>query len=434
MKKLGLLLMAVAIAQFTFGQNASDIYVADLGIVQGQFDVSNITNITKRTDGYDNQPSFTSDGNSILFSSIRKNGQADIHWYSFTWEEVHPVTRTGSSSEYSPIEMVGTDYVSVVKQEMDGRQRLWKIPLKGGTSSVLLENYNNIGYYSWIDANRVALWLVGDEPIIEIVDIATGVGSPITGVAGIGKNLKPVPNSQNISFVLDLGGKRYIVSYNPNTKEMNKIVDAIGENDEFVWSSDGSIFMGNGARIYKYTPKIDESWVVMADMGSSGISNVTRIDISPSNDKISFVNDYGTTANTYGQKAQAAVPTATAQGGTMLTNNQGKVVVNDVMKVDFTLDEKGNFVKINHDIAYTLKSVGSITPDLLVADKAYTFKDGTTLGSERFKLKSIEIGGRKIENVECYIDDNMSEPMIIGLKALNKYTTVVKNGNQLMVP
>src|SRR5256885_6703718 len=58
----------------------------------------NITN----SPGYDNQPSFTPDGRSILFTSIRDGGtQTDIYRYVVATGTTSRVTHT-PESEYSP--------------------------------------------------------------------------------------------------------------------------------------------------------------------------------------------------------------------------------------------------------------------------------------------------------------------------------------------
>src|ERR1043165_5982756 len=56
-------------------------------------------NITRRA-GYDNQPSFTPDGRSVLYTSTREDGQSDIYRYDIAAQTTARVTST-PESEYS---------------------------------------------------------------------------------------------------------------------------------------------------------------------------------------------------------------------------------------------------------------------------------------------------------------------------------------------
>src|SRR5260370_13102819 len=97
--------------------------------------------------GYNNQPSFTPDGHSILFTSIRDK-QADIYRYDLRSGATTQITNT-PESEFSPTSMPDGDFISVVRVEADGTQRLWKFPLAGGQPSLILENIKPVGYHLW---------------------------------------------------------------------------------------------------------------------------------------------------------------------------------------------------------------------------------------------------------------------------------------------
>src|SRR4051812_38049645 len=62
------------------GPPGTDIFLAPLSVSGAKTTVGTPVNITARA-GYDNQPSFTPDGRSILFTSIRAGGQSDIYRY-----------------------------------------------------------------------------------------------------------------------------------------------------------------------------------------------------------------------------------------------------------------------------------------------------------------------------------------------------------------
>src|ERR1700760_4851316 len=70
---------------------STDIYLARLRVEHGTVSVGPPVNITDRP-GYDNQPSFTPDSKSILFTSVRADAQADIYRYDLTSRSTTQVT------------------------------------------------------------------------------------------------------------------------------------------------------------------------------------------------------------------------------------------------------------------------------------------------------------------------------------------------------
>src|SRR5919199_943152 len=87
---------------FLTGQGAppsTDIFLAPIRIQNGKPVVEKPVNITARP-GYDNQPSFTPDSRSLLFTSVREDAQADIYRYDLRTRATTRVTST-PESEYS---------------------------------------------------------------------------------------------------------------------------------------------------------------------------------------------------------------------------------------------------------------------------------------------------------------------------------------------
>src|SRR5580765_3976308 len=79
---------------------ANGTVLAPLSTANGTVTVGAPTNITHNP-GYDNQPSFTPDGRSVLFTSIRGGAQTDIYRYDIAAATLARVTDT-PEGEYSP--------------------------------------------------------------------------------------------------------------------------------------------------------------------------------------------------------------------------------------------------------------------------------------------------------------------------------------------
>ena len=148
----------------------SDIFIIDVASHNGKMKLGPPVKITTWV-GYNNQPSFLPDGQSVLYTSIRDK-QADIYRYDIRRSATTQITKT-PESEYSPTLMPDGRSISVVRVEADGTQRLWKFPLDGGTPSLILEKIKPVGYHLWIDDHTLALFILGKPNTLQIVDTRT---------------------------------------------------------------------------------------------------------------------------------------------------------------------------------------------------------------------------------------------------------------------
>src|SRR6185503_5120037 len=114
-------------SQAPSGPASTDIYLASLSTRQGRLVVGAPVNVTRRP-GYDNQPTFTRDGQALLYTVIASDGQADIYRYDLRTKTSRRVTST-PESEYSPTVYSDGTRFSVVRVEADSTQRLWSFQL-----------------------------------------------------------------------------------------------------------------------------------------------------------------------------------------------------------------------------------------------------------------------------------------------------------------
>src|SRR5712692_11002610 len=149
---------------------SSDIFIIDVAAHNGKMKLGPPVKITNWV-GYNNQPSFMPDGQSILYTSIRDK-QADIYRYDMRSGATTQITNT-PESEYSPTLMPDGKSISVVRVEADLTQRLWRFPLAGGPPSLILERIKPVGYHLWIDDHTLALFILGKPNTLQIVDTST---------------------------------------------------------------------------------------------------------------------------------------------------------------------------------------------------------------------------------------------------------------------
>jgi len=75
------------------------------------------------------------------------------------------------------------------------------------------------------------------------------------------------------------------------------------------------------------------------------------------------------------------------------------VSINNALTLNFVLDSGAADVSIPADVVLTLMRTGTIRPADFLGDKTYTLADGSTLPSVTFRIKSLRIGDKVVENV-----------------------------------
>lgn len=260
-------------------QSATDIFLLDLDLQDKTPVLSNPQNITKRM-GYDNQASFSPAGDIILYTSIREDKQADIYSYHIASQQTQRLTKTGTSSEYSPKVMHGGKFFSVVRVESDNEtQRLWRFSLKNPKKAkVLLPKVKPVGYYTWYNPEHVAMFILGDPHTLKYTSLKDqalkGFHFPL------GRSLHTVPGTESVSFVdKSTEGSWKIKLWNSQTGETQLITETLADEEDYCWTPTGLLLMGKDEHLYAFNPqKKEEGW---KDLGNLGIGDFYRISCSP---------------------------------------------------------------------------------------------------------------------------------------------------------
>jgi Tol biopolymer transport system component len=249
---------------------------------------SNITN----SPGYDNQPSFTPDGASILFTSIRGGGtQTDIYRYDIASGSAQRVTAT-AESEYSPTVTPDGAHISVIRVEADGTQRLWKFAIDGKAPELVLANIKPVGYHAWSGDHLLALFVLGSPASLQLADTRTGSAEVVA--RGINRSIQKIPGGETISFVARSGAGAdaalTIQELDPATKRITLLTTAVAgaREADCAWTPDGMLVMVDKDVLYGWK-KGQGEWRRLADLAALGLHGVTRIAISPTGDRIAFV-------------------------------------------------------------------------------------------------------------------------------------------------
>jgi WD40 repeat protein len=282
---LGVLHFILLLAQ---GVPSTDIYVADLRVERGHVTVGAAVNVTARA-GYDNQPYFLPDGRAFLYTSIREDGQADVYRYDLRQGASTRVTTT-PESEYSPTPLPngrGGGF-SCIRVEADSTQRLWAFDLSGTNPRLVLEAIQPVGYHAWGDDHTLGLFVLGTPATLQVVD--TRAGEPQIVARDIGRPVFRVPRRRAISFLQrDSVAGAWIKEVDVRTRAVTPLVRALEGADYFAWTPGGILLAARQTKLYQWDPRRGGEWEEVRDFAADGLTNLSRLAVSPRGDRIAIV-------------------------------------------------------------------------------------------------------------------------------------------------
>jgi hypothetical protein len=179
-----------------------------------------------------------------------------------------------------------------------------------------------IGYYAWIDANRVALYVLGDPATLLLADISTGKVDTIA--EDVGRCVQKLPGKNlQVGFVDKSSNPWQIKLYDVKSKKITSVVPTLEEEEDFCFMPDGSLLMGHESELFHYTPpasviantttrtytsspgsqpkQVDKKedkkanknpndpWEVVANFDGTAVEYFYRLAVSPKGDKIAIV-------------------------------------------------------------------------------------------------------------------------------------------------
>jgi len=285
MKKLvySILLTLPAIG---FAQPETEIYLCDLKIEKNAISISNPTNITNR-EGYDNQPSFHTTAPIIYYSSIGEDTRSEIKAYNYKSNETMAFTTT-SEREYSPTLTLDGEYISCIIQRDDNAQNLGKYPVAGGEPITIIDNLI-VGYHSWVDADNLILFVLGDTMTLQWYDIKKKQNTVLS--KNIGRSLHRIPGEKAMSFVdKNAEGEWLIKRLDIKSKRISTITTTVKGTEDLTWTPDGKIIMSDGEKLFFFDTKSKKGWEeINFDNSDIPLKGITRLAVSADGKKAAIV-------------------------------------------------------------------------------------------------------------------------------------------------
>ena len=279
--------LAAAMLAGAQGPPGTDIFLADLRERGGKMEIGTPVNVTHRA-GYDNQPFFTPDGRSFLYTSVA-GGQADIWRYDIAAGRSVQLTKTTPESEYSATPLPDGSGFSVVRVEADSTQRLWRFDWDGARPALVLAGVKPVGYHAWGDANTVAVFVLGQPASLQIADLRTGSAAPVA--RDIGRGVQRIPGQRRaISFVQkDADSVWWVNEIDLATREIRPLVRTLPGVDQYAWTPGGVLLMAKGAKLYQWNRAHGADWEEVADLTALGIDSITRLAVSRQGNRLALV-------------------------------------------------------------------------------------------------------------------------------------------------
>jgi Tol biopolymer transport system component len=290
--RLILLLVSPYLSGYSLAQDNSDLFVVDTKNSLFGFKVDPISaiHVTER-EGYDNQPYFINN-EQLVFTSMDEGGSSDIIMFNFETGKFTNITRTPKYSEYSPALTDCGQYISAVKVEEEGRQRLWLYPINLGEPELLYDDIEPVAYYGWV-GDIAALMVLGEPNRLvfpysreEIHEIATNIG----------RSVRARPKSDQITYldksgntVVD-GRQTYVLkAFDIKEKKKEDLGLALGGSEDFIWISKNQVLMARGMELYLRNVKKGIRWERIATLDLPGYSHISRLALNPKGNKLVVV-------------------------------------------------------------------------------------------------------------------------------------------------
>lgn len=286
MKKL-LFLFIILIANFTFAQQNTEVYVFDLAPAYEGLELLNARNISNN-EGYDNQPSFIS--NETLVFAGNNDGQTDISEYNLNSKIQKWVNQKTEGGEYSPQKFPSNNDVAAVRLDSDGLQRLYRYDAKTGKSSEIIKDLQVAYFAFYNDTKMLATVLDGDKMDLTLMDLASKTADTLFYNAG--RSLQKVPKTESMSYSLVNGeGNLDLYLLDMNSYESFFISELPIGIQDYVWINDTQIIVGSGNKLYMYDTLGETEWNRVASLEEYGIKSISRMAISPDGKKLAIVGE-----------------------------------------------------------------------------------------------------------------------------------------------
>jgi len=117
------------------------------------------------------------------------------------------------------------------------------------------------------------------------------------------------------------------------------------------------------------------------------------------------------------------------QGGTLVV----PVLINNAIALNFVVDSGAADVSIPADVVLTLMRTGTLKKSDFLGTRIYVLADGSKVPSQTFRIRSIKVGDRIVENVTGSVAP-VQGTLLLGQSFLSRFKSwSIDNGKQVLL-
>lgn len=282
-----LLVYSLFLSCIAFGQlPETDIWLFKIDKKENKYIYSNPLNITHRV-GYDNQPTFSLDGKSILYVCIDSSKQADIYQYTISKKQSVNITKS-EVSEYSPTILPNGLGFSAVVVEKDSSQRVWKFNLDGTFNSIAHQGTDSVGYHTWLNNDTLMYYKLTNPHSLRVLNLKTNEDAWICNHPC--RAFKNIGNTSQFIYAIKDSSSVVFRIYNPALRESKIYTTYPSANEDFIWHSELGLIKSENADLMRYNAQT-KSWEILFSFSNLGIQKITRFVFDPKTKQLAIVSN-----------------------------------------------------------------------------------------------------------------------------------------------
>ena len=267
-----LLVFSLFLVSVSFGQiPETDVWLFKIEKKDNKFVYSNPLNITNRI-GYDNQPTFSSDGKSIFYVCIDSTKQADIYKYNISKKAVINITKS-EVSEYSPTLLTNGLGFSAVVVEKDSSQRVWIFNLDGTFNKIAHPGTDSVGYYNWLNNDTLLYYKLSEPHSLRVLNLKTNEDVWLCNHPT--RAFKKLGNSSQFIYAIKDSLNTEFRIYNSTLRESSVYSSFPSLNEDFIWHNELGLIKSENSELLNYNEKT-KSWELLFSFSNLGIQKITR--------------------------------------------------------------------------------------------------------------------------------------------------------------
>ena len=282
-----LLVFAVFSGNVLAQSSNAEIFLFDIDSKDGSIVFVNGVNISNN-ESYDNQPSFSIDGKSILFTSARNSGNFDIFEYNIADKTISQLIAS-ENGEYTAKEVDENTVMFVREGKNDQGMTVWKFDRRTKKEMQALKNKDPVAYYAFNSKGDALVW-IRYAFMMHWVNPEKSINRYVANYA---QPSVPhlIPGTDKFSFMQrHPDDSLWIKEFDPLTQAVRPIITAKDGEKDYCWMPDGSLLIGSGGKLFRFNEKTDKSWEEVADLENVGIKTITRMAISRDGKRLALVS------------------------------------------------------------------------------------------------------------------------------------------------